>query len=133
VTIATTVLLTRYRFEIAAGRGREEQLLAEDLSLVAFQGPPGSATWLPAADAERLLTAVPDSNIPPEQRTEFIRRVVGGARTIIPALERQAAERAAELAAAHRRVRRDAGASSRVNVKAHLPVDVLGVYLYLPA
>jgi hypothetical protein len=135
VTIATTVLLTRYRFEINAGRkgSHEEHLLAEDLGLLAFQGPPASATWLPAADAERLLTAVPDSNIPPEQRTEFIRRVVGGASLITPALERQAAERAAELAAVHRRVRRDAGASFRVDVKAHLPVDVLGVYLYLPA
>ena len=50
-----------------------------------------------------------------------------------PALEHQATERARELAATHRRVRRDAGASSRVTVTAHLPVDVLGIYLYLPA
>ena len=112
VTTATTVLLTRYRFEINAGRqgGHDEQLLAEDLGLAAFQGPPASATWLPGADAGRLLTAIPDSNIPPEQRSGFVRRVVDGAGLIIPALERQAAERAAELATAHRRVRRDAGA-----------------------
>ena len=135
VTTATTVLLTRYRFEInARGQGgHDEQLLAEDLGLAAFQGPPASATWLPGADAGRLLTAIPHSNIPPEQRSGFVRRIVDGAGLIIPALERQAAERAAELATAHRRVRQDAGASSRVSVKAHLPVDVLGVYLYLPA
>ena len=135
VTTATTVLLTRYRFEISArGQGgHDEQLLAEDLGLAAFQGSPASATWLPEADAGRLLTAIPDSNIPPEQRSGFVRRVVEGAGLIIPVLERLAVEQAAELAAAHRRVRHDAGASSRVSVKAHLPVDVLGVYLYLPA
>src|SRR5262249_25698774 len=135
VTTATTLLLTRYRFEINAGRpgSHDEQLLAEDLGLVAFQGPPASASWLPGADAGQLLTAIPHSNIPPEQRSEFVRHVVGGARLLTPALKRLAPERAAELATAHRRVRRDAGASSRVIVKAHLPVDVLGIYLYLPA
>jgi hypothetical protein len=44
-----------------------------------------------------------------------------------------AAERAEQLAEAHRRVRRAAGTTGRVTVTAHLPVDVLGVYVYLPA
>jgi hypothetical protein len=37
------------------------------------------------------------------------------------------------LAGSHRRVRRDAGASARVTVRPHLPVDALGVFVLLPA
>jgi hypothetical protein len=134
VSVATTVLLVRYRFDLAVGRrgAPDEQLLAEDLALAAFSGAPASATWLTSEDAEALLSAVPVGNVAREQRAELIRHVVDRADLLTPTLEHQANERAVELAAIHRRVRRDAGASSRIAVIAHLPVDILGVYLYLP-
>jgi superfamily II DNA or RNA helicase len=134
VDVATTVLLVRHRFDLAVGRrgGPDEQLLAEDLALAAFCGTPSSATWLRPDEARRLLSAVPAGNVAPEQRADFVRHVVEGAELLTPALEHQAAERAVELVATHRRVRRDAGASSRIGVTAHLPVDVLGVFVYLP-
>jgi hypothetical protein len=106
--------------------------LAEELAVVGFAGSPGSATWLPAEDAEALLGLPPAGNVAPEQRAELLRHLVERAALLTHALEAQAADRARDLAATHRRVRRDAGASSRVTVRPHLPVDVLGLYLYLP-
>ena len=133
--MATTVLVLRHRFDLTVGKrgGPDEQLLAEDLSLAAFSGAPTSATWLGPDAAEALLSVPPAGNVAPEQRAQLIGHIVERADLLVLALEHQATERARELAATHRRVRRDAGASSRVTVTAHLPVDVLGIYLYLPA
>ena len=135
VEVSTTVLLVRHRFDLSLGRRQEPDhaLLAEELAVTAFAGSPGAATWLAAEDAEALLGLPPAGNVTPEQRAGLLRHLVDRAELLTPALEAQAADRARELAATHRRVRRDAGASSRVTVKAHLPVDVLGLYLYLPA
>jgi superfamily II DNA or RNA helicase len=134
VSTATTLLLVRQRFDITvARRGQpDEQLLAEDLDLLAFTGPPGSPNWITPADAEGLLAARPTGNMPAEQRAEFARRVVDRADTLRPHLDEHARRKADELADTHQRVRRDAGTSGRVTVTAHHPVDVLGVYLYLP-
>ncbi len=135
VEAATTLLLVRHRFDLSVGRrgGGDAKLLAEALTLAAFSGPPSSPRWLPLEDAEALLWATPAGNISFEQRVGFVRRVTDEAPALASALGGQAAERADELAATHRRVRREASASSRVAVTAHLPVDVLGVYCYLPA
>lgn len=135
VKVTTTVLLVRHRFDLTVGKrgGLDEQLLAEELAVTGFAGSPGSATWMPGEVAEALLGLPPTGNIAPEERAQFIGYLVERAELLVPDLEAQAADRARELAATHRRVRRDAGASSRVIVRAHLPVDVLGLYLYLPA
>lgn len=135
VAVATTLLLVRNRFDVSVGRrGRaDEQLLAEDLDLLAFQGAPNAPTWLGPADAEALLAAAPFGNITAEQRADFVRRVIDRADALAPALERCARDRAEELAAIHHRVRREAGVAGRVSVHAHLPVDVLGIYVYMPA
>jgi superfamily II DNA or RNA helicase len=131
----TTVLLLRHRYDVTvnARGGGDTQLLAEDLTVAAFTGAPSNAAWIAPERAMQLLDARPDANLPPEQRADFVRRIVGGADALRPSLERIAAERAEQLAEAHRRVRRAAGTGGRVKVSPHLPVDVLGVYVYLPA
>jgi superfamily II DNA or RNA helicase len=135
VSEATTLLLVRHRFDITVRRRGQpdRQLLAEDLDLLGFTGPPSAPRLLNSVDAERLLTALPAGNLPLEQRAEFARRVIDRADTLRPALEEEANHKADELAETHRRVRREAGSVGRVTVSAHLPVDVLGVYVYLPA
>ncbi len=135
VVEATTLMLVRHRFDITVGRraDSEEQLLAEALDIAAFRGTPSSPEWLLTDEAEQLLSATPSVNIPAEQRAQFIRRIINGAELLRQPLEDQAKRRADELADTHRRIRRDAGATARVFVRVHLPVDVLGAYLYLPA
>jgi superfamily II DNA or RNA helicase len=135
VETTTTALLVRHRYEITVVmRGRtDQQLLAEDLTVAAFRGPPADPDWLDPELAEQLLLARPAGNLPPEQRSDFVRRIVERSDQLRPELERMAVKRADQLADAHRRVRRAAGTAGRVTVAAHLPVDVLGVYVYLPA
>ena len=135
VKVTTTLLVLRHRYDIAvaARSGPGEQLLAEDVSLAAFAGPPASPEWLSPGQAEELLAARPSGNVSAEQRSNFVRQVVRRADELRGHLEVIARQRAEQLADAHRRARRAAGTSGRVAVSAHLPVDVLGIYVYLPA
>lgn len=111
----------------------ESPLLAEECQLVAFAGSPQNAEWLTNAQAEELLQAQPDANVNPDQATHFLKQMLDGIEFVLPHLEEVARQRAQELLDAHQRVRtamQAKGVSYRVEPQ--LPVDVLGVYLYLP-
>jgi hypothetical protein len=134
VKVTTTVLLLRHRYDInvASRSGPGEQLLAEDVSVAGFAGSPADPTWLSPEQTEVLLAARPAGNVLAEQRSNFVRQVVRHAEELRAHLESIAQRRAEDLADAHRRARRAAGTAGRVAVRAHLPVDVLGIYVYLP-
>ena len=134
VSRRTTVLVTRMRFHLTRrGRGADRTLLAEECATLAFAGAPEAAEWLTPEGAEALLGARPDANVPPDQAAEFARRVLVGIPVLVPHLEASARARAETLLAAHTRVRQAARQTQvRHEVEPHLPVDVLGVYVYLP-
>ena len=125
----TTLLLVRLRYHIIAQYPDVERpLLAEDCRVLAFAGSPQSPAWLDEAEAERLVLAEPDSNIAPEQATDFIRKVAVGFEALRPQLEAAAKSRAEELLAAHQRVREAARLKGvRYRVEPQLPPGVLGV------
>jgi hypothetical protein len=130
----TTLLLCRFRFDITTARaGIETNQLAEEMGLVAFAGAPDAARWLDPDAAEAVLDARPSGNIAADRARGFVATAVEGLSALRSQLERDAARRAEALLDAHRRVRqaaRERGLSYRVT--ARLPVDVLGVYVYLP-
>jgi hypothetical protein len=131
----TTLLLVRSRFDVVTARSDVERvLLAEDASVLAFAGPPDNPEWLGPDEVAPLLDAVPNANIAAEQATTFVGAVVANAATLAERLATEAGERADELLATHRRVRSQSGVRGvRYRVSAHLPPDVLGVYVLLPA
>lgn len=138
VTRRTTLLLLRLRHHILTQRGRgahktETPLLAEECQLVAFAGSPQNAEWLTGIQAEELLHAQPDANVNPDQATHFLGQMLEGIIAIRPHLDEVARQRAVELLDAHQRVR-GAMQVKGVNyrVEPQLPVDILGVYLFLP-
>ncbi|TNE43152.1 MAG: DEAD/DEAH box helicase [Deltaproteobacteria bacterium] len=136
VSRRTTILLLRMRFHIVnKGRdGTQRPLLAEDLVVAGFEGSPERAEWLPAEQLEDLLQAKPDENINPEFAKDQIVRVLGRFEQILDHLNKIAEERGQVLFDAHRRVRKATKAGVRaLRVDVHKPVDVLGVYVYLPA
>ena len=135
VSQLTTLLLVRYRFDITVRRrgDDEHRQLAEDTGVHAFSGLPDAPAWLDEAATERLLAATPNGNIAPEQREEFLRRIVGDRDRLAEHLHRFADEHAAALEEQHNRVRSDAGVSGKAAVTAHTPVDVLGAYVLLPS
>jgi superfamily II DNA or RNA helicase len=132
----TTLLLLRMRYHIiTTQRGREvSTLLAEDCQVLAFQGVPTNAQWLDnKALIEHLLDARPDGNVYEDQARQFLRQLLSGIEQLQPHLTEVGRQHAQELATAHRRVRQSAQARGlQYRVEPQLPVDILGIYLYLP-
>ena len=135
VTIRTTLLLLRLRYHLVTQRdGQTVELLAEDCQTVGFTGAPETAQWLTPDAVEALLNAEPAGNIAPQQATQFLERVLDGFDMLCPHLEEIAQARGQALLDAHSRVRTAARLKgTRVDVRPHLPPDVLGVYVLLPA
>lgn len=134
VITRTTLLLLRNRFDVitrsAAG---ERRLLAEEASILAFEGATENAQWLSAPAAEALLNAKPEANVGPDQARQFIERVVLSAANLEPHLAAQAADKAATLCDSHSRVRDGASLKGvTYRVEAQPKPDLLGIYVFLP-
>ena len=131
----TTALLIRFRFDVISRRDDDERrMLAEECRLVAFHRAPEAAEWLDHNAAEALLAAEPNDNVPPEQARSFVRRVIDGYPLLAPQLAEFAAARAEQLRDSHVRVREGARRTGvQYAVEPHLPPDVFGVYVFLPA
>ncbi len=109
-----------------------KSLLTEECLGVALRGG-RDPELLPEQDALALLSLEPGRNMQDGQQT----LLVGQALDAIPALEdtftRLAHERARELLADHRRIREASDAKGlRYDVKPALPVDKIGVYVFVP-
>jgi polyhydroxyalkanoate synthesis regulator phasin len=132
----TTLLLLRMRYHIiTTRRGRPDStLLAEDCQVLAFQGAPANAQWIDdKALIERLLEARPDGNMYEDQARQFLRQLLASIEQLQPHLDEVAGQRAQELADAHRRVRQASQIRGlHYRVEPQVPIDILGVYLYLP-
>ncbi len=135
VTSRTAVFVVRYRFDLHTGSGAAaRQLLAEDAAVVAFTGDPAEPHWLADDQIDKLLLASPTGNVSREQQTETLTALLAAEVHWRPQLDRFAAERSAQLLDAHTRVRKAVGAAAgHDRVEPRLPVDVLGLYVLLPA
>ena len=132
----TTLVLVRFRFHLlVAARGGQRPLLAEESGLLAFEGAAKEPHWLNQEGAELLLAAKPAGNVDAGQAAYFLKQVGTELQALSPQFEAEAHHRSVDLLEAHRRVRREAGltGSAADRVQPQLPVDVLGVYVYLPA
>ena len=131
----TTLLLLRLRFHLTDALGRAGALLAEECQLVAFRGAPTAAEWLTGDEVEVLLDTAPSASISPDQQRDALERILAEFDEVRPHLQNVAEDRARSLAESHDRVRRamarSGGAATKVTPE--LPVDVLGVYVYLPS
>ena len=130
VTQRTTALLVRVRHDI--GTQRSEPLLAEEVRVVAYAGSAESPVWLGDAEAEGLLSLQPTGNVAAEDKAQRIDRFTSEYASLEPRLEGRAVEWGSQLGEAHQRVREAARQSGRVRVQTRLPVDVLGIYIFLP-
>ncbi|MET9828169.1 helicase-related protein [Streptomyces sp. NPDC006385] len=135
VRTRTTLLLVRYRFHLTLpSRSGERQLVAEDARLLAFEGAPRNAVWLPSERAVELLHATAAENTDPHFGERTMTRILGQLPDVHGPLEAYGEELAVELDAAHRRVRAASGEIVRgLSVTAQKPADILGTYVYLPA
>lgn len=137
VKVRTTLLLLRMRYHLESKKDDVDQLMmAEECLPMAFRGAPAQAEWLSQEEAEELLKAQAEGNQTLTAAEQVLDRMIGQIRdgALTNALERMATERANALLEAHKRVRQAAkiiGAQHKIAPK--LPVDILGLYVYLPA
>jgi hypothetical protein len=109
--------------------------VAEEARTLAYRGRATEPDWLPPEEVDALLAAAPSGNVAPELARDDVRRTVEQLDQLRPHLAAEADAMAEQLRASHVRVReatRQSG-TSRIRVEAHKPVDVLGVYVYVPS
>ena len=138
VSTLTTLLLIRMRFEIKAfAEDPAQNLLAEEALLVPFEGFPEEATWIDSSGTEALLTAKAHANTPEEKKAKFLGTILEGLAHLQKHLDQLFKERAVALEEAHGRVRQatprpGSRRAPKPKVFPKLPVDILGVFVYLP-
>jgi hypothetical protein len=131
----TNLFLLRLRHLITS-QERSVPLLSEELVVAAFEGRPdfenGSMHWLGQEAALKLLNeAVPAGNVSTEQAQQSLEEMQSWLKPLEPEFTKLADSRASTLLESHRRVRQ-VTRTGRVTVRPQLPVDVLGMYIYLP-
>lgn len=133
VTLKTTVLLLRLRHQLTITRDNQTRLmLCEETVAVSASGTEPFVE-LPLAEARALLGAEATRNMPSVIRDRHIQQALDTLPSWSNALNDIANARAQALLADHRRVREAADARGAYQVTASLPVDVMGVYVLVPA
>ena len=84
-------------------------------------------------DALSLLTLEPGQNMTNGHKTLLITQTLNSINTVQPVFERIAHERAQKLLEDHRRIREASNVKGlRYRVTPALPVDTIGVYVFMP-
>ncbi len=133
VQLKTTVLLLRMRHQLSVTHGSQTRLILCEESVVVASAGATAFELLAADQARELLGSEAIRNMPPPLRDRQLQMALDGLPAWQPQLEAIAKERAQELLQDHRRVREAADAKGTYQVTASLPVDVMGVYVLIPA
>jgi hypothetical protein len=131
VSVVTSIFVLRLRHQLTSRRREVTRThMAEECVAVAGRANP---QWLTDADLAPLLAAEPAANLTEAAATDHIQTTLDSLKPQTPYLENLATECANALLADHRRVREAARDVGSYEVTPCLPVDVLGVYVLLPA
>ena len=128
----TTIALLRLRFKLVVHGRKEQMLLVEEANAIAFdhQGNVLATGEL----ARALLEPEAPSNLAPIARDRMIVAARERVKTALSGvIAEYARSRAEALAEDHARVREAGINVSRVTVKPVLPVDVIGLFVLVPA
>ncbi len=108
-----------------------KSLLAEECLGIAVRE--GTGELLTEDDALSLMSLEPDRNMPDGQKTHLIRQAMSALPDLEDTFTRVAQEQAGLLLADHRRIRQASDAKGlRYDVVPALPVDKIGVYVFMP-
>jgi superfamily II DNA or RNA helicase len=129
----TTILLLRLRHQLTITReGTARVLMVEEAFPVALVGRTDPHAVV-GSDPLAWLDAPAAGDLPETVRDRILGEVLGELDQLRPLLEDLAASQAEALLADHRRVRRASEARGRYEVRSLTPVDVVAVYVLLPA
>ena len=139
VKTRTVLYLVRLRNQIQVEQRREDgryalhkSLLAEECLAMVVQGGGTPERWS-ETNALALLASEPGRNMEMRQKSNLIAQALDRVTSLDPMFERIARERARELLEDHRRIRVASDARGlRYQVVPALPVDKIGIYVFLP-
>jgi len=132
----TTVLMLRLRHQLSSADARGgDTLLVEEAIAVALRSVDGGKRFEILSGDEPLqwLTASPAETIDDRTRETRVSGALAQQDQWMPIIENFARERSEILLADHRRVREASRSKGRYEVTPLLPVDVIGVFVLLPA
>jgi len=133
VSRRTSVYLLRLRHQLTVTRyGRTRLLLCEE-TVTATVPAGGAIQAVTGTEAKKLLDAEAARNMPQAVKERHVTDALALAVQHRADLERIASERASVLLGDHRRVREASKAAGTFEVKPSLPVDVIGVFVLVPA
>lgn len=130
----TVLALLRLRYRLTTHRDTEE-LFAEEVLTAGFKKLGDKVEWLPANGKETLdlLERIePVGSITQQERIQRVASALDELNGFQKELEAIAHQRAQELEEAHGRLREYTG-GGRIKATPHLPPDIMGVYVLLPA
>lgn len=137
VSARTTLVLGRIRMTLAAERTSASPMVAEEAALVGWTGPVSDPHWLDDESIENIFELRPTDDVSRTGDTaSWLEDALSDVAQLAPQLAAIAEQRAADLVESHERVRTSAGGRggwlSRHKAEAQVPVDILGVYVFLP-
>lgn len=130
-----TLLLLRLRYQLKTISTRTQQAnlqLAEEVHAIAFRGTPDNPSWLEQQAVEELWQLRPSHNLPLPQAREFAELILPDLGLLEAYLEELALERAVSFEQAHRAVRQAVNLKVRYETDPILPIDMVGVYIFVP-
>lgn len=137
VSIETTLAVVRLRVHLRTfGRTGRREMLAEESMLVAWRWTEDDTLeTLPEHDLQALLLAESSENMSDQRRVHTIQGALDDESLWRPLLDDRARNRAREVLESHRRVRdiADITGAGQLRAEPMLPVDVLGLYIFLPS
>ncbi len=134
VSTRTVIALLRLRTQLSITYRRSHRVaLAEEAVVVGLRG--GAAPQLLGdTDAAALMAAEPARNMDPARRDREVSEALAALPAVQPALAELAKQRAIQLLDDHKRVREASETKFlKYEVTPCLPVDVIGLYVLLPA
>jgi hypothetical protein len=133
VEVVTSLFVLRLRHQLTLRRRENVRtLMAEECVTRAVAGR-SNPRWLAETDISAFLGAAPSANLDHAAAVREISAALDFLSAQTGHIEQVALQRADTLLADHRRVREAARDTGSYEVSACLPVDVLGVYVLLPA
>lgn len=134
VSTVTTLFLLRLRHQLTSTRrGATRTLIAEETVPIALEGRANPRWLTDETQLRRLLEVSPSGNLSAGVISQQVTQALDLLRASKARLETLAHERVEALLKDHRRVRDAADDLGSYSIKASLPVDVIGVYVLLPA
>ncbi len=129
----TRIMLLRVRYLLE--QPERSPLLSEEVLVLAYRKDDlGKSLFLEDSEALRLLSeAKPDANIPMEEKQELVKMVLNEWAQLNSAIREKIDQRARELEASHKRIRRAVSLRIReLKVKPQLPPDLFGLLVLQP-